>query len=110
MSQKTQVLAHLKEGKTITPLEALNLYGSMRLSAIIYDLKKEGVGIAVRTVSKNGKSFAEYRLAEFEKEDTGAYKCACGGYLDTKSGLGGYMTARCFRCGKKLTIKEVSND
>lgn len=35
------VLEHLKKYKKITPLEALKEYGSMRLGAIIFDLRKD---------------------------------------------------------------------
>ena len=44
-TQKQKVLIHLQEGKGITPLEALNKYGAFRLSAIIFDLKKDGYDI-----------------------------------------------------------------
>ena len=38
---KTQkVLSHLKKYKSITPKDAYEYYGSMRLSAIIYNLKE----------------------------------------------------------------------
>ena len=42
-SQINLVRDHLQRGKTITPLEALREYGSLRLSAIIFNLKKEGM-------------------------------------------------------------------
>ena len=41
MSQKQQVLEHLKLHRSITPIEALNMYASFRLSAIIFELRKE---------------------------------------------------------------------
>ena len=41
MSQKQQVLEHLKQHKSITPIEALNMYASFRLGAIIFELRKE---------------------------------------------------------------------
>lgn len=40
MTKKQAVLEHLKRYKKITPLEALKEYGSMRLGAIIFDLRK----------------------------------------------------------------------
>lgn len=45
VSQKKQIRAHLLKGRTITQLEALNLYGCLRLSAVIYDLREEGLPI-----------------------------------------------------------------
>ncbi len=39
---KTQkVLEHLQKFKTLTPLDALKLYGTMRLGAIIFNLRKD---------------------------------------------------------------------
>lgn len=43
---KTQaVLEHLKEHKTITSLEAIELYGATRLAAIIFNLRERGYNI-----------------------------------------------------------------
>ena len=39
-SQKDKVLNHLLKGKTLTPLSALRLYGSLRLGAIIWILRE----------------------------------------------------------------------
>ena len=63
-SQKDQVLDHLKSGRAITPLEALQWFGAFRLSAIIYDLKKDGWDISTEMVTdpRTGKSFAKYQL------------------------------------------------
>ena len=61
MSQNKDILYHLKNYETITPLEALSLYGIMRLGARIFDLKKLGFEIQTSTIQKNGKHFAEYR-------------------------------------------------
>ena len=40
-TQKKNVMEHLQSGRTITPLEALSMYGSLRLGAIIHVLRKE---------------------------------------------------------------------
>tara|TARA_B100001057_G_C22859775_1_gene954036 strand:- start:3882 stop:4103 length:222 start_codon:yes stop_codon:yes gene_type:complete len=40
MSKTQKVLSHLKKYKSITPKDAYELYGSMRLSGIIYNLKE----------------------------------------------------------------------
>ncbi len=40
MTKKQMVLEHLKKFKTITPKEAYFEYGSMRLGAIIFELRK----------------------------------------------------------------------
>jgi hypothetical protein len=44
-SKKQAVLEHLEKHKTITSLEAIELYGATRLSAIIFNLRKEGYEI-----------------------------------------------------------------
>lgn len=55
------VLAHLKR-KSITPLEALEKYGCLRLASVIHVLR--GRGLEIKTVDKteNGKTFAQYFL------------------------------------------------
>ena len=62
MSQNKDILNHLIEKGTITPIEALNLYGCFRLGARIADLKKEGVAIRTDIVARDGKRFAQYSL------------------------------------------------
>lgn len=53
---------HLESGKTITPLEALNRYGCLRLGARIYDLKRDGLPIKTERKTNGKKWFAEYSL------------------------------------------------
>lgn len=61
-SQTYQIQQHLLEGKSITPLDALTLYGSFRLGARINELRKSGMTIGTEIV-KSGKSrFARYTL------------------------------------------------
>tara|TARA_R100000664_G_scaffold1736_1_gene4547 strand:- start:1477 stop:1716 length:240 start_codon:yes stop_codon:yes gene_type:complete len=62
MSQLLQVKNYLENGNRITPIEALNKFGSFRLSAIIYDLRQSGMNIKTHRVTVNGKTFAEYEL------------------------------------------------
>ena len=61
-SQNKQILKHLKQGKTITSLEALYLFNCLRLSARIHDLRSFGFSIKTKNVIKNGKRIAEYKL------------------------------------------------
>src|SRR5687768_10388654 len=44
-TQTDQILKHLKNGGTLTPLEALDKFGCFRLGARIFDLKQEGHAI-----------------------------------------------------------------
>ena len=41
MSQASRILSHLKR-RPITPLQALDLYGCMRLAARVADLRERG--------------------------------------------------------------------
>ena len=68
-SQKTRILKHLEDGRSITPLDALNLFGCFRLSAVIFDLKEEGHDIQTKMVTnQNGKKFASYTLLSKDGE------------------------------------------
>lgn len=62
MSQKQNILSHMKTYGTITPLEALQKYGCFRLGARIADLKEDGLIIKTEMVKENGKRYARYSL------------------------------------------------
>ena len=62
LSQCDRILIHLQSGKTINPLQVLNLYGCFRLGARIYDLKQAGFDIDSRLVHENGVQYAEYSM------------------------------------------------
>jgi len=62
MTQEQMVLEHLQSGKSITPIDALNLYGCFRLSAIIFNLKRDGHDIIMQRVNRNDKWFGKYTL------------------------------------------------
>ncbi|WP_392559762.1 helix-turn-helix domain-containing protein [Orbus mooreae] len=62
-SQCELILNHLKSGKSINPLYALNQYGCFRLGARIYDLKQSGYQIDKQMIkTENGKKYASYSL------------------------------------------------
>lgn len=61
-SQTKLIEQHLKAGKAITPIDALNLYGCFRLGARIYDLKEKGLDIITEMVQSGGKRYAAYRI------------------------------------------------
>ena len=62
-SQNKQIKAWLESGKSITPLDALNLFGSFRLGARIFDLKNDyGMNIKTEMIEVNGKRYAKYSL------------------------------------------------
>ena len=67
MANKTQtekILNYLSKGKGITPIDALNRFGCFRLAARISDLRRNGHSIFTDSVTKNGKTFASYRLSK----------------------------------------------
>jgi hypothetical protein len=47
-SQCNQIKAHLQSGRSITPLEALYMFGTFRLGARIYNLKQQGLKIKTK--------------------------------------------------------------
>lgn len=62
-SQRQEIKEHLESGRSITPIEALNLYGCFRLSGRIYELREQGMNISkVMAEASNGKKFAKYKL------------------------------------------------
>lgn len=63
-SQRKQIQEWLKKGKSITPIQALELCGCFRLSAVIYVLKYD-YGMPIKTemvYEENGKRYAKYYL------------------------------------------------
>ena len=65
MTQRNDILTYLQSGRSLTPLEALDLFGCMRLGARIWDLKAEGYDIEARTLDiGKGKHVASYSLKE----------------------------------------------
>lgn len=59
-SQEDMILAHLKKGYSLTPLDALKLFGCFRLGARIWSLKKvHRIEKTMISVGK-GKSVASY--------------------------------------------------
>ena len=64
-TQLANIRKHLEDGKPITALEALNLYGCFRLSAHIHTLRNEyGMNIVTDRITRNGKWFAKYSLVK----------------------------------------------
>jgi len=66
MTQNKLIINHLQQGKTLTSLEALKLFGCFRLSARIAELKNQGFDIVSNNIKENGKTFAEYSLGGHE--------------------------------------------
>lgn len=66
-SQNGMILALLRDGKSITPLEALNMFGCMRLASRISDIKrmldpmKENI-VTEKVKLANNKMVSRYTL------------------------------------------------
>ena len=61
-TQLEAILYHLLSGNAITQLEALAKYGCLRLSAVIYTLRKEGYPIKTLRIQPQG--YASYSLTK----------------------------------------------
>ena len=70
-TQNEAILAHLKAGKAVTPISALTMFGCLRLSARIYDLRAEGNKIDMQRVQdpKSGKYYGRYTLIKNKDSD-----------------------------------------
>lgn len=69
MTQTQRILKHMTEHGSITPKDALDLFGCMRLGARIYDLKKAGYNIVKEDeygLNRLGEKtkYARYKLQE----------------------------------------------
>lgn len=60
-TQKEMCLEYLEKYGSITPLEALSAFNSFRLSALIFELRREGYIITTK-LNEDGKKFAIYTL------------------------------------------------
>ena len=65
-TQNQMIASYLLKGRGITPLEALNKFGCLRLGARIADLKKMGLPIDSNMVRDKvtGKRYAQYTVSE----------------------------------------------
>ena len=68
--QRADVLKWLQAGNSITNWQAFKLFGSTRLSAIIYDLRK--MGYPIKTITMIDKTrydeTCQFAVYEMEKE------------------------------------------
>jgi len=62
MSQESQILAYLKQGGALTPLDALSRFGTMRLAARVFDIKAKGYDIVSTQVKRGEAEVAMYTL------------------------------------------------
>lgn len=64
-SQRLKILAYLKRGHVLTPIEALHKFGSLRLAARICELRESGYDIGTERITvRNGKRVACYFMRQ----------------------------------------------
>ena len=66
VSQNQKILEYLKTHDYISPLDALNEFGCLRLASRVCDLKKQGYDIKTEIFYGKDKRFAKYRLGEID--------------------------------------------
>lgn len=63
VTQKSLIKEYLLTGNHLTPLEALEWFGCMRLAAVVHTLKSEGLDVQTDIITTTtGKKVASYRL------------------------------------------------
>lgn len=69
-SQTSQILEALKNGDTLTPLDALNRFGCFRIGARVWELrhgKYDGIEYNIIDTPHEGKQYSAYRLSQPEQ-------------------------------------------
>jgi sulfur transfer protein SufE len=61
-SQTALIKGWLLNGRSITQLDALNMFGCFRLAARIADIREQGVNIMTEMITVNDKRIASYYL------------------------------------------------
>lgn len=72
MNQNEQVLSYLMEHGSITPMDAIENFGIMRLGARIFDLKSSGVPIKTLQETNKNRNGKQVRYARYVLEDNNA--------------------------------------
>ena len=64
VTQIGQIKEYLLAGNSLTPIEALNMFGAFRLSAVVFKLKEQGLNIKTEMVYEEDKRYAKYYIEE----------------------------------------------
>ena len=64
MSKTAKVFNHLKKGKTITSMEAFEMFRATRLADIIFKLRCRGEKIDTILVKNERTQYAKYRMTK----------------------------------------------
>lgn len=70
-SQCQRILDHLKDGNSLTAIQALNLFGCNRLAARIADLRKFDHEISTTTITVFNRDGGKCRIAEYRLAGAG---------------------------------------
>ncbi len=65
-TQHANIKKYLEDGNAITPIDALNMFGCFRLSAVIFNLKAQGLDITTEIIKDGDKRYASYSLESVE--------------------------------------------
>ena len=70
-TQMSEILAYMQAGNRITSMQAIEMFGATRLSAIIFDLRKAGYNIITHDIVGKNRYGGVCQYAEYEliKED-----------------------------------------
>ena len=63
-SQTALIKGWLLNGRSITQMDALNMFGCFRLAARIANIREEGFDIVTDMITVNDKRVANYRLSK----------------------------------------------
>jgi hypothetical protein len=97
--QARKILAHLKEGKTITNLESVLVYGIYRLSDVVFKLRNAGYD--VHTYRQEGRSRPQVLLVQADRglmASCTKAACPCGTSSDAFATYDD-GSVWCFSCG-----------
>jgi hypothetical protein len=74
MDQTAAILRHLRAGHELTPIEAFERFGCLRLAARISDLRRDGYAIETRIEKGKGKRLG--RLPTVRSRTAQLFTCA----------------------------------
>lgn len=63
MKTETAIKKHLQSGRSLTSLQALHLYGTMRAAEYVRRLRSSGMNIKMTRVQKKDKWYGKYYMA-----------------------------------------------
>lgn len=65
MSQSASIWAFLKDGGTLTPLQAYEKFGTLALHSRVAELRERGHPIKCEMINANGKQVGRYSMERY---------------------------------------------